>query len=306
MKICFIGPGEISIPPKGWGAVETVIWNQYSELLKLGYDVHIINESTIEKTYDSIKRLNPDIVHLHYGSYFELMPHLSCRKIVTNHDGSFLFSKKFHEQILRLFLYDCEFFMLTSWEYNFLYNIGIAPSKMHILPNGVEIEKINFKIFPKFIDKSICLGKIDHRKNQHFLQNLNLNIDFIGQNTIPEFQPLNPNYLGPWDREKVCENLTDYNNLILLSQSELHPLVCLEALSAGLGLVISEAASQNLDTSLDFITVVNQEDIQNIDIVSESIINNRKICKNLDRDIIRRYAEQFSWSNIIKKYIQLL
>ena len=306
MKICFIGPGEINIPPDGWGAVETVIWNQYSELLKLGYDVHIVNEPTIQQTYDTIKRINPDVIHLHYGKYFELMPHFSCRKIVTNHDGSFLFSQKFHDEILRLFLYDCEFFILTYWEYNFLYNIGISPSKIHILPNGVDIEKINFEAIPTFPDKSICLGKIDHRKNQQFLQNLNLNIDFVGQNTISEFQSLDSHYLGSWNREKVFQNLTKYNNLILLSQSELHPLVCLEALAAGLGLVISEAASQNLDSSLSFITIIGQKDIQNSDIVSKKIKDNREICKNIDRKIIKNYAKKFSWTNIIKKYIELL
>ena len=62
MKICFIGPGEISIPPKGWGAVETVIWNQYSELLRLGYDVHIVNEATAQETYNAIKKLNPALI----------------------------------------------------------------------------------------------------------------------------------------------------------------------------------------------------------------------------------------------------
>jgi glycosyltransferase involved in cell wall biosynthesis len=306
MKICFIGPGEINIPPTGWGAVETVIWNQYSELLKLGHEAHIVNEPTIQQAYDSIKKINPDIIHLHYGKYFELMPHFSCRKIVTNHDGSFLFSQKFHDQIVRLFLYDCEFFILTSWEYSFLYNIGISPKKINILPNGVDIEQIKFETLPQLPDKSICLGKIDERKNQPFLQNLNLNIDFVGQNTISEFQSSDSNYLGSWDREQVFKNLTNYSNLVLLSQSELHPLVCLEALAAGLGLVVSEAASQNLDSSLEFITIVDQKDIQNSSVVSKSIIENREICKKTDRTKIRNYAKKFGWENIAKQYIELL
>jgi hypothetical protein len=43
MKIAIIGPGIISIPPKGWGAVESLIWDYYIELKNKGHEVKIIN-----------------------------------------------------------------------------------------------------------------------------------------------------------------------------------------------------------------------------------------------------------------------
>ena len=306
MKICFIAPGEISIPPTGWGALETVVWNQYFNLKKSGYDVSIINENNPQNILNILQQTDPDIVHLHYGSHYEIMPHIKCRKIITNHDGSFLLSKKFHELIIRKYLYDCEFFILTTWEKDFLLNIGISPQKVKILPNGVCFDAFNFKAEPEFPNASICLGKIDKRKNQAFIQSLDAGVYFVGQNTISEFNVLDEKYLGPWTREQVYENLTNYTNLVLISELELQPLVCLEALSAGLGLVISEAASQNLDASLPFITIVPQDLIYNADIVSSLISNNRDTCIHIGREKIREYAQQFDWINLTQKYISNL
>ena len=43
MKIIIVGPGIMEIPPKGWGAVEILIWDQYSALKKIGHSVFIVN-----------------------------------------------------------------------------------------------------------------------------------------------------------------------------------------------------------------------------------------------------------------------
>lgn len=305
MKICFIGPGEIDIPPNGWGALETVVWNQFCQLQKHNYDVKIINEKDPNTTYKEIENFNPDIVHLHYGKHYEILPFINRRKIVTNHDGSFIGSYQFHEQIIRNFMYDCEFFILTSWEKQLLKKIGLPNKNIRILPNGVDHETFKKNQKPKY-DKSICLGKIDARKNQCKLQNLNCDIVFVGQNSDKDFNPLDSNYLGIWDRSQVFNNLTEYTNLVLLSQAELQPLVCLEALSAGLGLVISEQCSQNLDTSLDFITIISQDQLGNDEHIKKSIIENRNICLNTDRNKIIEYGKTFDWSNIIQKYLSYL
>jgi glycosyltransferase involved in cell wall biosynthesis len=306
MRIVFLTPGEIPIPPNGWGALETVVWNQYSELKNLNYDVHIVNEKNPEIAFAKISQLNPDIIHLHYGKHYEIMPRFKCRKIITNHDGSFIFSKNFHESLIRNYLYDCEFFCLTSWEKDFLFKLGVSPQKIKILPNGVSFNSFIFKEKCEYIDKSICLGKIDSRKKQSFIQSLNCNVDFVGQNTIAEFNPLDDCYLGIWNRDDVYNKLTNYCNLILISESELHPLVCLEALAAGLGLVISESASQNLNLELPFINVIPQNLINNQQHVSNCILNNRKICSKINKNDIREYAKTFSWQNITKKYLSFL
>ena len=43
MRIALVGPGIIEIPPKGWGAVESLIWDYATELGELGHTGTIIN-----------------------------------------------------------------------------------------------------------------------------------------------------------------------------------------------------------------------------------------------------------------------
>jgi len=94
--------------------------------------------------------------------------------------------------------------------------------------------------------------------------------------------------------------------LVLASNSELQPLVCLEALSCGLGLVISESASQNLDKNLPFITIIEDKKIKDKEYVKEKILENRDFCSTMNRLDVVNYAESFSWENIAKKYVDYL
>ena len=55
-----------------------------------------------------------------------------------------------------------------------------------------------------------------------------------------------------------------------------HPLVCLEAFAAGLGVVVSEDGdAANLDIRKSFITVIPEDKISDIRYVEDAIISNR-------------------------------
>ena len=43
MKIALVGPGIMPIPPDGWGAVESLIWDYALELDELGHEGSIVN-----------------------------------------------------------------------------------------------------------------------------------------------------------------------------------------------------------------------------------------------------------------------
>ena len=45
MNIALVGPGIMEIPPKGWGAVESLIWDYATELGELGHEGTIITVS---------------------------------------------------------------------------------------------------------------------------------------------------------------------------------------------------------------------------------------------------------------------
>ena len=95
--------------------------------------------------------------------------------------------------------------------------------------------------------------------------------------------------------------MTNYGNLVLLSDGEAHPLVCMEALSAGLGVVVTEWGKANLDESKEFITVIPENKVTDIDFIEQQIIKNREY-SILHREEIVEYSKQFDWTNIIKNY----
>ena len=58
MKISIIGPGLMPIPPKGWGAVESLIWDMANALKDLGHEIQIINTTDPNKVLSSIKEFD--------------------------------------------------------------------------------------------------------------------------------------------------------------------------------------------------------------------------------------------------------
>jgi glycosyltransferase involved in cell wall biosynthesis len=308
MKIAFVAPGEIEIPPKNWGALENVVHSLATELKKLGEDVLIINEKDIDLTYEKIKAFNPDVLHIHYGKHYELMPRFDCQKIVTSYDGTFEQSFKFHDWITRKYLYDCKFVLLREFEKTFFFKMGISPKKLKILPLGVFTSHFKQELSaPKRSNKSIYLGKIDARKRQYIFQNKGLSIDFVGPNASDQFDETDPCYLGVWTEKEKHETLTEYGNLVLLSVSENGnpPLVCLEAMAAGLGIVISEASNEGVDNTKDFITVIPEDKMLDADYLKKAIQDNREYSINNRAEIID-YAQNRDWSNVAKIYKEYL
>ncbi len=100
--------------------------------------------------------------------------------------------------------------------------------------------------------------------------------------------------------------MTDYGNLILLSEGEADPLVVKEALVSGLGVVVSECAKANLDLTKPFINVIPNDKLNDINYVKDIIESNRNICKNMRKEIRQYGLEIFSWKNIIIEYKNLI
>ena len=95
--------------------------------------------------------------------------------------------------------------------------------------------------------------------------------------------------------------MTDYGNLVLLSDGEAHPLVCMEALAAGLGVVVCEWGKANLDIDKEFITVIPESKINDIGYVENEIIKNREYSV-ANRQEILEYSKQFDWKEVLQKY----
>tara|TARA_B100000424_G_scaffold3514_1_gene2611 strand:+ start:839 stop:1792 length:954 start_codon:yes stop_codon:yes gene_type:complete len=305
MKISIVGPGIMPIPPTGWGAVEILIWDQKLALEKLGHQVDIVNTKSPIEIIQKINEYRPDFVHVQYDDFIELYPYIQYPCAITSHFGYLEQPNKwgyYHDRIVKPFQrISPVVFCLSDGIRNVYKNeLLINEDNLLVTPNGVNTSKFVTRD-PKYPDRSLYLAKIDYRKRQSMFQSIS-SLYYAGNNADPNFD-VNINYLGEWSKEYLYNNLTDYGNLVLLSDGEAHPLVCMEALAAGLGVVVCEYGAANLDTSKDFITVIPENKISDLKYLEDEIIKNRDYSISHKDDIIK-YASNFDWLNVIRdRYI---
>ena len=303
MKFSIVGPGHTPIPPIGWGAVESLVWDMSNVLKELGHEVDIVNTTDPKDILDQINYYSPDFVHIHYDDWVGLYPYIQYPCVCTSHYGYLERPNMFggYVNIANTFAKIKPRVFCLSEGIMQVYNVmfDIPKEKLYISPNGVNCSAFRFSDLPIFGHRSIYLAKIDYRKRQHLFQSID-SLHFAG-NIADERFDTTKNYLGEWTKEHLHENLTEYGNLVLLSDGEAHPLVCMEAFAAGLGVVVCQWGKANLDTSKEFITVIEEKHINDIDFIEYEIEKNRKYSIK-HRDEIREYSKQFDWVKIIEKY----
>lgn len=303
MKITLVGPGIMPIPPTGWGAVEILIWDTKLALEELGHEVQIVNTKNFREMINLINEFAPDFVHVHYDEFIGVYPYIQYPCAITSHFGYIERPQMFggYVGIANEFgNLKPNIFCLSegiSKIYNMMFNVPME--NMYLTPNGVNISKFRSSENPQFPGRSIYLAKIDYRKRQHLFQSID-SLWFAGNLADNRFNT-NKNYLGEWSKETLYDQLTEYGNLVLLSDGEAHPLVCMEALAAGLGVVVCEWGKANLDVDKEFITVIPENKINDIEYVEQEIIKNREYSVAHRQEIIE-YSKQFDWKNILQKY----
>ena len=301
MKIVLIGPGIMPIPPTGWGAVEILVWDTKIALEKLGHEVLIINTKNGREIIDQINNFRPDFVHVHYDEFVPIVPFIQYPNAITSHYGYLERPKMFggYTNVANEFMRVKPNVFCLSEGIEKVYNIMFNITNTFVTPNGVNLNEFNYVSDPDYPDRSIYLAKFDYRKRQHLFQSID-SLWYAGNIADDRFNT-KKNYLGEWSKDRLYNELTDYGNLVLLSDGEAHPLVCLEALASGLGVVVCEWGKANLDTTKEFITVIPEDKIEDISYVEEQIIKNREYSV-AHRDEIREYGEQFDWVKVIEKH----
>jgi glycosyltransferase involved in cell wall biosynthesis len=303
MKITLIGPGIMPIPPTGWGACEILIWDTKLALEKLGHEVQIVNTKDGRQIIGEINNFRPDFVHVHYDEFIPIVPFSQYPNAITSHFGYLERREMFNGYInvANEFQRIKPNIFCLSEGIQKVYNVmfDIPKDKTWITPNGVNTDAFEYVDDPTYADRSIYLAKIDYRKRQHLFQSIE-SLWFAGNIADDRFNQ-KKNYLGEWSKDKLYNELTEYGNLVLLSDGEAHPLVCMEALAAGLGVVVCEWGKANLDTSKEFITVIPENKINDIEYVEQKIIENRMYSIE-HRDEIREYGLTFDWVNVLSKH----
>lgn len=279
----------MSIPPPGWGAVEILIWDYYQALTQLGHEIQIVNTPNPSEIVQTVNAGNYDFVHLHYDVFYYLMPHFQCRlKAMTSHypyidnpekharDG---YSRIFENMVSTRDYYN---FVLADKDVDALVRGGADPARIHKIKNGINSSAFQFTE-TALLDRTIYLGKITPRKRQSKYQSIEA-IDFVGNCDDYMFNTSRPNYLGPWTRDQIHANLTNYSNILLMSEGEADPLVIKEALCAGLGVVVNRQSAENVEPA-PFITIVEDNDPD----IEVKIRENRRISRE-NRAAIRDYG----------------
>jgi hypothetical protein len=313
MKLIIIGPGIMPIPPHGWGAVESLIWD-YKIFIEKYYpdiSVEIINTPDPNEIVRLTNASGADVIHIQYDNFAYLSNRFECKKVLLTSHYGYLDQMKIRQgddymKLIRDFIQSKAIVLCLSPSIANIYkHFGCAEERLFVQPNGANDEIFRFDENIKFPNRSIYLAKIDWRKKQYIYQRLAM-IDFVGNYADGNFYPHHPNYKGEWSKSHLYDHLTDYANLVLLSDGEAHPLVCCEALICGLGLVISEWAAANLDTSLPFIDVIPNNKLTDLEYVGNVILKNQKISCEMRKEIREYGIQNFSWKSVVDKYVPFI
>ena len=314
MKMAFVAEGYIPTPPASSSILNLIREYKYHSE-KNGHQVDIFNDPDVHQVIATINAGNYDFVHLHAGSFVrDFNQSLEQKFCFTSHAG--------------------HLFQLDHWDDTFKQEfqeylnapgiISLSPASKKLFEdagytgyiatqiNGIDTTKVDRQITGN--GKAICLGWIQPRKQQRLLaQTLEgkVSIDFVGTLDDPDFvEGVTTKYLGVWSLEDVYRRLTEYSCLVLISSGEIAPLVVVEAMAAGLCLVVSESASANLAVK-DFIKVLPDDILTDptpahqqivCEAISELIAQNQSF-----RSEIVAYAQTtFDFSHTIDNYDRII
>lgn len=313
MKIAIVGPGISEIPPKGWGAVEILIWDYKTVLENMGHEVLIVNTPNRDQIIKECNDYNPDFVHIQYDDFWNTVASINCEhKAITTHYGyleqidTHPRAPSYKQRIFdgfRNIADHCYIFCLSEGIKQTYIKHGFPEEKLVVAPNGCRTDLFDFVEGPLYGDRSLCLAKIDYRKRQAMIQNYDANVYFAGRIADGQFKQ-DRYYLGEWEKDYLYKNLTHYANLVLLSDGEADPLVTKEALAAGLGLVLSQYSVANLDLDLPYIDVITEDKMGDKTYVKNIIEENRIKSYNYRRQIRQYAVDNLDWNTIVEKYIE--
>jgi glycosyltransferase involved in cell wall biosynthesis len=300
-----VGLGQNPIPPIGWGAVEILIWDYKQILEKMGHEVIVVNTPDKNEIIQICNSENPDFIHVQYDVFWDICESFNCKNVaITSHYGYIDQENRYDHGYIQIFngflsFVNTKIFALSPSNAEKYLKSGFDPDRIRVVPNGVREDLFRFSSECEYPDRSIYLAKIEPRKRQHLFHNIP-DLYFAGKNSDPQYN--RNNHIGEWNKDYLYKNLTNYANLVLLSDGEAHPLVCMEAMSAGLGLVISEWSTANLDIDLPFIDVIPESKINELGYIKGIIRSNREKSITMRNEIRSYVTENFSWEKIINNH----
>lgn len=259
MKITQVTPGLIEIPPKGWGAIEKIIWNYNLSLTNLSNQVEI--------NYLNDTDLSSDIIHIHVANL-----------AIEAHERGIPYVFSLHDHHVVLYGKDSKLYQdnlkaiknsIVSFTHaEFLVDYFDETDKLFYISHGVDTSLFKPNELIRKEHKLLCLAnngfandQSEDRKGFRYAieaaKKLNLPITVVGPQNNNNFFNANPDLLE-YEKLTVLSSNPDELESIRLYQEHsifLHPsileaghpnLTLLEALSCGLPIVGTYKGSQKL------------------------------------------------------------
>jgi len=304
MRLCLVGPGVMPIPPNGWGAVEALIWDYYTILKKHGVEVDIINIPSRAEIVERVNAGSYDVVHIHYDVFVDIIGHLNAPvKIISSHypyinNSAYHTGDNYHTLLPQITNNEnFHIFASSQKDIDTFVEHGAVVGNTFLSRLGIKNDDYSFYDEATY-DKTLCFSQIIERKRQYLIQNID-GIDFMGRLSDPKFNNAS-SYKGEVPRDFLNREISKYSNFILISSVEnTTPLAVKEALICGLGVVVSESVAYELDEKLEFVSVIKERDIGNIDYIKEVVVNNKKIATKRRGEIREYGVETFGLEAIL-------
>jgi len=306
MKIIQISPGLVEIPPKGWGAIEEVIWNYKVELENIGNSVEIIRYWDFTQEYKNGWR-DFDIVHIHITDQADFFIKNNIPYFFTIHDIHAYMYANFTKEYVMTKSVIINSIVTFCPSMIFMERYSESKNKMVYMTHGFSEQ---FKPIDKDMDniKLLCVS------NNLSISGVHDNKGYVISDKIAKELGLEITFVGPNDHffdfeehifygKKVCRNVNkdelvkDFfsTHHILLHMSNIESgqpcLVILESIACGLPVVA---------TRMDYI------DIPGIEFVDRDIDSGVKAVKKIinNYDLYRNSAltssKNFTWANVVR------
>jgi len=309
MKITQVTPGLIEIPPKGWGAIEKIIWNYNLSLTKLSNQVEIKYLNDIDPS--------SDIVHIHVANL-----------AIEAHERGIPYVFSLHDHHVVLYGKDSTLYQdnlkaiknsIVSFTHaEFLVDYFDETDKLFYLSHGVDTSLFKPNELIRKEHKLLCLANNGFANNQsedrkgfryaiEAAKKLNLPITVVGPSNNDNFFNANPDLLE-YEKLTVMSSNPDELESIKLYQEHsifLHPsileaghpnLTLLEALSCGLPIVGTYKGTQKLGGMV----VVERDTEQVVNAISDVISNYEQYVYETQKT-----KERYDWSVVCERLLKI-
>ena len=309
MKITQVTPGLIEIPPKGWGAIEKIIWNYKLSFERIGNPTLISYLNDVD--------LSSDIVHIHVANLALEAYKKGIPYIFSLHDHHVVQYGK-ESDLYKLNLDAIKKSIISFTHAEFLVDYFDETDKLFFLSHGVDTSLFKPKELIRKEHKLLCLANNGFANNQsedrkgfrfaiEAAMKLDLPITIVGPENNNNFFKANTDLLNYSKLELITNNPSEEESIKIYQEHSifLHPsileaghpnLTLLEALSCGLPVVGTYTGTQKLEGMI----VVERDS----DMIAESI---KTIIGNYNQfaEDTQKTKLKYDWEVITKRLLKM-